>query len=321
LAGALLALSAAPAVAQSAAAVREAIRQAAQDDGFGKQVLGLTGFAALPGVNASSFSISNTGASDVDVGRFAASPSHRFEEVELLGGDLYVEGTLSWFTAETDYGVLFRGTAFEATPKNRIDAWTAIGGIGVAYDVAPGFTVTPVATLGWGMVQDDTEFSGPGAARLDRATDDLLFNWDAQEILYGPALRLEYLTALPGDVNVTATSRLNWVFGTTYSASNRVLEGDTSFGVMTLHGELDGPTRHSAFGRELRWILFGAGTFIGGEGASALGVDWIAEFGVGMEIVDREAAAGLGVEGLSLRLSVLTGDDIFGWSVGGGLEF
>ncbi|MDF2234248.1 hypothetical protein P2H44_16925 [Albimonas sp. CAU 1670] len=318
----LLAVEAAPAAGQTAASVRKAVRQAARQGDFGKEVLGLTGFAALPGVNASSFTISNgAGAGDTELGRFAASPKHRFRDTELLGGDLYAEGTLSWFTASTDYGPFFAGTRFEASPRNRIDAWTAMGGLGVAYDLTPRLSVTPILTAGWGMVQDDTTFVGPGAARLDKATDDLLFNWDVQELLYGPALRLDHVTAIPGDVNVTTTGRVNYVYGSTYSASSRVLEGDVSFAVMSLHGELDGPTRHSVFGRELRWILFGAGTWIEGEGARALGVDWISEFGLGLELVDREAVPEIGLEGASLRLSVITGDNVFGWSIGGGLEF
>ena len=59
----------------------------------------------------------------------------------------------------------------------------------------------------------------------------------------------------------------------------------------------------------------------GSPATAALGVDWIAEFGLGAELVDREVARGIGPEGVSLRISAITGDDLFGWSVGGGLEF
>ena len=156
-----------------------------------------------------------------------------------------------------------------------------VGGLGLAWDLTPALSLTPIVTAGWGMVQADTAFVGPGARRLDRASDDLLFNWDVQEILSGGALRLDYAAPLPGDVTFTGRTRLNWVFGTTYSASSRVLEGDASFGVATAHGELDGPTTHAVFGRELRWILFAAGTWITGDGSDALGGDWIAEFGLG----------------------------------------
>jgi len=314
-------LAAGPGAAQSLAGVREEIRAAARSSEFGKSVLGLTGFAALPGVSASNFTIGNAGGPDTELSRLVGAPSRRFESVELLGGDLYAEGTFSWFTAQTDYPTLFPGTAFAAEARNRIDAYTVVGGLGLAWDLTPALSLTPIVTAGWGMVQDDTAFVGPGARRLDRASDDLLFNWDVQEILYGGALRLDYAAPLPGDVTFTGRTRLNWVFGTTYSASSRVLEGDASFGVATAHGELDGPTTHAVFGRELRWILFAAGTWITGDGSDALGVDWIAEFGLGAELVDREVARGIGLEGVSLRISAITGDDLFGWSVGGGLEF
>ncbi|SFH99285.1 hypothetical protein [Albimonas pacifica] len=318
---ALVALGAPAAEAQTVAEVRKEIRAAARSSDFGKSVLGLTGFAALPGVSASNFTIDDGAASRTELSRLVGAPSRRFEDLGVLGGDLYAEATVSWFTAETDYPTFLPGSAFAAAPRNRIDAYTVVGGLGVAYDLTPSLSLTPIVTAGWGMVQDDTTFAGPGARRLDRATDDLLFNWDVQEILYGGALRLDYETPLPGDVNFTGRGRLNWVFGTTYSASSRVLEGDTRFGVVTAHGELDGPTTHSVFGRELRWILFAAGAWITGDGAEALGVGWIAEFGLGAELVDREVARGLGVEGVSLRISAITGDDLFGWSVGGGLEF
>ena len=43
--------------------------------------------------------------------------------------------------------------------------------------------------------------------------------------------------------------------------------------------------------------------------------------GLGAELVDREAVREIGLEGVSLRISAITGDDLFGWSVAGGLEF
>jgi len=322
LAPALLLAALPLAEAAEAQSLRPALRAAARDSTFGKDIAGLAGFAALPGVKASGYSIERDAPTrDTEVGRYAAPLSHRFDGVGVLGGDLYLEGTLGWFTLEQTYPTFFTGTRFQPAPDSRIDAVSATGGIGVAWDVAERLSLTPIFMLGYAHVEDDTSFIGPGAARLDRASRGILFNWDAQELLYGPALKVEYGQPLAGDVNFTATGRANWVLGTTLAASSRALEGDTSLVIGTLHGELDGPTTHSIAGRELRWILFSAATLLAGDASNALGVDWIAEFGIGAEIVDREVAAGFGLEGVSLRASLITGDGVAGWSLGGALEF
>ena len=50
-----------------------------------------------------------------------------------------------------------------------------------------------------------------------------------------------------------------------------------------------------------------------------LGFDYFFEFGGGLEIVDRGVVRG--IDGISLRASYITGDNVSGFSVGAHIEF
>ena len=71
-------------------------------------------------------------------------------------------------------------------------------------------------------------------------------------------------------------------------------------------------------GRDLRWLAFASGTYIPAA-KDAVGFSSFAELGGGIELVERGLVAG--VDGLSLRVSAILGDDVHGWSAGLALEF
>ena len=110
-----------------------------------------------------------------------------------------------------------------------------------------------------------------------------------------------------------------YLWGTTLDASDDALEGASDFGVFTAAATLDGPLPITAFGRELRWLAFATHSRFPGLSGDALGFDYFFELGGGLEIVDREVVAG--IEGISLRASYITGDNVTGFSVGAHIEF
>ncbi len=316
-----LVLLAAPAAAQSVQDVRRDIARVAQDGAFGKSVLGIAGFAAMPGVSAAEFRLDNGGLPDTEVSRLALPLSNDWETLRILGAALHTELTLGWFTAEQDYGTFFRGTAFQGRPSSEINSWTGVAGLGLAFPVGERTTLTPLMMLGYGRVEDDTDFTGPGAARLGRATRGVLFNWRTDELIYGPAVKLDHATQLGADIGFEGTARANLILAETLDASHPALEGSSEAVVLTAHGELDGPTGATIAGRELRWLAFAAGTAFGADAADSLGIDGFVELGAGLEIVDRSILPQIALEGASLRASVILGDGVTGWSLGGQLEF
>lgn len=73
------------------------------------------------------------------------------------------------------------------------------------------------------------------------------------------------------------------------------------------------------FGQSLRWIGFSAFTWLRENQTEDLGFDWFVELGGGVALMDGMVINV--VEGLSIRDSVLAGNDVTGWTLGAALEF
>lgn len=321
LALALALLAAAGAAAQSAADLRRVVAAAVDRTAFGNFVTAAVGFSALPGVSAADFTIDLDGPGEVEATRLALPLSRRWEGVEILGGAPHTELTLAGFRASRAYPVFLPGTPRAARPDATATSLTAIGGLGLAFPVAEGTTLAPLVTLGYGRLEDDTTFSGPGARSLDRATRGVLFNVRVEQLIGGPALQLDHARGLGGDLRLASRLRADAVFSDTISVSDPALEASAASQVFTARADLDGPTGRRAFGRPLRWVLFGAGTAFTGDAADFIGADAFAELGGGLALSAADLAPELGLAGASLRASVVVGADVHGWSVGGRLEF
>jgi hypothetical protein len=177
----------------------------------------------------------------------------------------------------------------------------------------------PIFLVGYAHVSDDTKVRGPFSDELSEAAADFLFDIEIDSYQVGAALEVEYQRPLSSDINLLTNARYNYLYSEVYDASDSVLETDSDFGVFTARAELDGPTGTTAFGRELRWIGFLAGTYLPGSQSDTLGFDSFVEIGGGIEVVDRGVIEG--IEGVSVRASGIVGNNVTGWSVGLELEF
>ena len=306
--------------AQNLDALRNLLSDNARSRGLGSMVQGLAGFGAVPGISGANFDVDSTGAvTDSDLSRMNFPLAHDFKQVGGLKQDLHTELALGWLTGSTDFRNLQPGTPFNSDVSSDLSAMSIVGGVGLGFPLTDELTLTPMALLGYSHVEDDSTFSGPGAAALDGLTREILFNYSVDELLYGAALELKYAHSLAGDIDLQAKLRYNQLFAETLDASNDALEGSGNFGVLTAFIQFDGPTPAKLFGRDLRWIGFAANSTFVGDAADGLGFDYFFELGGGIELVEPNILQG--VEGFSVRGSALIGNGVTGWSLGAQLEF
>lgn len=311
-------LSPAAAVAQSGLEeVRDRVRELVRGDGLGDQLLGLSGFAALPGVSAARFDTEPADGPDTEINRLILPLARQLQGRHLLGGAPYLEGTFG-YTRMTQSGALDRGAAQKLRIRGSVTTFSVLAGAGLGYELPPGLTLRPLALLGYAHLDNDTDFDGPGAEILGPVLDDIVANFTADELLYGAALAVE-AERPAGALDLGLSLRYNHLWGTTLRASDDALDGSSSFGVFTAAATVAGPLPATAFGHELRWLAFASNSSFPGLSGDALGFDYFFELGGGLEIVDRGVMPG--VEGLSLRASYLFGDHVTGVSVGAHLEF
>lgn len=313
-----LAVSSAPARADGAeAGARKALSERAAELGFGKAVQGVSAFGAVPGISGATFNVDGTGAAgDTELHRINFPLSHEFDGVKAGDASLYAELALGYLKATTDYDNLLGTTDVDS----KITSLSAVGGLGFAIPMGENWKLTPMALLGWSRTEDDSGFSGKGAGVLDDATRGILFNFRADDLLYGAAVKLDYTTKLGGDIDVAANVRYNQLFTDTLSSTDSSLEASGNLGILTGFLQLDGPTPLTVFHRDIRWIGFTAVSSFYQDAPDGIGFDYFVELGGGIEVVDKDVIQG--IEGLSWRSSVIVGDNgLTGWSTGVQFEF
>ena len=301
------------AVAQGVDDLRDRARELVRGSGLGDQLVGLSGFAALPGISAATFKVDPGDGPDTDIDRLILPLSPQFRGPRLLGGAPYVEATLGYSRVEQSARI-GDGSPGETRLDQSLTTLSALGGLGLGFEPVKGITLRPLGLLGYAHTDDDADLDGPGASAHEPVLDGILLNFTADELLYGGAIEIEHERTV-GGLELTISARYNHLWGTTLDASDEALEGDTDFGIFTAATSLP----ISALGRELRWIAFVTHSRFPGLSGDALGFDYFFELGGGLELVDRGIVTG--IEGVSLRASYILGDNVTGFSVGAQLEF
>jgi len=309
---------AAPAAAQVDPRLRELVRNVARATGLGDQLQGVSAHTAVPGGSTARLLIDQGSETDIKVDRRSLPLSYVFEEASVAGGKPWFEVTLGWSRLRQAFTV-DAGALGEARIDNDITTLTAIGGAGLAFDVAKGLRITPIGLVGYGNIDDDARLTGPAADVLGEATRGIVLNFEADELPWGAAVQGDYVRPLPRDLELTARLRYNHLRAQTLDATDASLEGSSDFGVFTAFAQLDGPTGRELLGRDLRWIGFAANATSFGVAGEALGFDALFAFGAGLELVTDDLLPI--VETFSLRGSLVVGEDVVGYAFGGQLEF
>lgn len=298
--------------------LRELVRSLVRQTGLGEQFQGLSTFTALPGISAARFEPDPAGSTESRIDRLVLPLSHQFTTPRLLAGAPYLEATLGY----SRFSESFELDPTEDTGtriRRDLDLFSGLVGAGWGFALGERTFLRPMALLGYSYLSDDADFDGRDSEQLEDILDGILLNINAHELLYGAALSLDHAQPLPAGLGLTTSLRYNHLWARTLSASDDALDGSGDFGVLTAAGTLDGPLHLAIAGRDLRWLAFVTHSRFPGSSGDALGFDYFYEVGGGLRIVDRDVVAG--VDGLSLRASYVTGDDVTGFSIGAQLEF
>ena len=234
---------------------------------------------------------------------------------------VFVEGVASYLVAEADIADLFEGTlpGLEASARADWQVGTASLGAGPQLRIDDHFSFTPVWSLGYSHIRNETLLAGPGAAAARTVFDDVLFNWNASSVLIGTSLRGEGHFDLGGDYELDLLARFDLVHVESLHAVNTLQEFDANVVKATTIARLQGPTGWKVGDQSLVWHAdFGHRAFFG-RAQDVLGVDQMWEFGTGVEV---NTSTWLGpIAKLKLSGAVAFAHDVSGWSVGFGLSF
>jgi hypothetical protein len=295
----------------------QALRREARDSGQGSAFQALSIFDATPGVSTAVFNVDHSQpGTDLTLRTLQLPLRHEFAPV-VAGIRPYGELTLGYGNAnETrDLDVAPpRQTKIDA----KFDTYSVLTGIGATIPVVPRFSVRPIVLAGYSRLEGGASFKGPFATELKTASRGLIDELHIDTLLLGGALEAKVAWPLGDDMQLTADARYNQFYARNFNASEAVLETSDTFGVFTARTEVDGVAPLTIGGRATRWIAFVGATYLPGDLKEALDFDYFFEVGSGFGILDREIIEG--IEGLSLRASLIVGQDVIGWSAGLSLD-
>jgi hypothetical protein len=235
---------------------------------------------------------------------------------------LYLESYVGY--ARYDPRTLFSGgDAALRTPLR----WNNIAGtLGIGYDIrlSEYLWLRPTLTGSLGYAASDLSLFGAfvkyrTGEDIPALTDQHVHVWGL-----GGSLTLAYYDYVPAreiDVELRYTQIELQTFGDSLPAAR----GSATAQTLGLWTRLRWPTGREAFGRPLRWVLEGTGSYYFGDQRDALGFDWSVKIGGGIEFdIGRYEIGMFGINANRVRLigRYFVGDKgVTGVSVGLGISF
>lgn len=300
-----------PAAAQEPDAPSRLLGPSVQDQANG--VLGILGLSVVPNETASTLLLENRQTDGLQLrasqlgGAFTVSDEF----------PLYLEGFVGLARYDPDQVLALDDALLELRSK-----WTSLaatGGIGWDLPLTEAIALRPIANVSLGHVESDGALAG--RVIEDETGVDLAFleNGRLNAVGYGGSLMLDYERYRPG-YEVDVELRYTHILLESFGGSSDAVEGRAEATALALWSRLRLPTGWTAFDRPVRGVGEFAASWFPGDQADALGSDWLAQIGGGIEF-DTAAVAWLPIDRSRLMLRLVVGDGVQGVSTGIGLTF
>lgn len=230
---------------------------------------------------------------------------------------LYVEAAIGYARASEDTDDIYGGDlpGFET----RVEAdWTTFGGlagVGIEFEPKPGLKLTPILNIGLAKLENDSDYSGPGAAITELLADGIAFNWEALVASLGVAGRAQWDHNLSEKHTLTLLGRYDARWSETIQDDDPAQDFSATSQLVTLRADVTGPTGLTVHGGPLTWrATVGYRHFLEGD---LFGADNYVQIGGGIELSETPPIG----KTLSLTAGYIIGPDIEGYSLGLGLSF
>lgn len=315
---AVLATITGSAAAQSLEAFRQQLRDDLGSTNFAQSLLGLVMLSDELELGGATYQIDDGSSTDL---KTYSLPFHT--TVDVWGQErprLHVEGTLGWAEARQGAADVYGGQipSFATAIDSKWTTYGALLGLGLQFQPLPDVTVTPILDVGLSRIENDTRYTGPGAAFTAALTDGIAFNWDAMTLTYGGALRAGWLRPLGERYRLEASGRYDLRWNDSFATDDSAQDFTARTQMATVRGDLYGPAGFDLFDKPVEWQLTSAyRAFLEGD---LFGVDGYVQLGASLLIHTGEKGLP-GTSGFALGAAVILGDDLTGWTLGCRLLF
>jgi hypothetical protein len=240
-------------------------------------VLSLMGYSLTPDVTTGSLSISSDASGNPNIDTVSAGGGFTVS-AEL---PLYLEGTAGRSFYDPIY-LVTQGSA-QRSVATQWRTTSATGGIGWDFSVAEGWKFRPIFNLSYGRVQTDGTIAGYVLGELTGEEIDFLTGGTLNAVGIGGSLMLDYERYRPeGEVDVEL--RYTNINLSSTSGTSAAVQGSSDAESASLWMRWRAPTRMSALGKPVRYVLEAAHTEFFGDLRGVLGFTDLSSLGVGLEL-------------------------------------
>ncbi|MEM7199935.1 MAG: hypothetical protein AAF628_06700 [Planctomycetota bacterium] len=298
-------------------ALRTQLRAELQQGTFAHYIAGVVNLTERPDVASARYRVDGDERTDVSTFKLPIE----FDVLDL-GHDraLFVEGAAGYLRTETRVADIVGGgaPALATQVDARVEAVSALAGVGLRLPLLPGLSVEPIAGVGGAYIDSRARYAGPGAPTIAPVLDGIAFNWNATTVNATASLRLSYELDLGRDHALQLASRYSYTRTWTVESTDVAQNADVGTHLLAQRAELSGPTGLELMDESLRWRTTVGHYWLPDDGGTALGFRDYFELGAGLEA--DVTAFGLPIDKLRVGGAYFIGERLEGWSVGIGVS-
>ncbi len=303
--------------AQSIEVLRQQLREDLSSVHFAQSLIGLVTLSDELELSGARYSLDDS--TDTDLTVFAL-PFHSRKPV--FGDDaprLHFEGSIGYGEAREALADIWGGAlpGGETAVSAKWRSYGFLVGTGLEFAVAEQLHVTPLVDVGLSRIENDARYTGPGAAVTAALFDGIALNWSGLAAIYGTGLRTDWHHALSPRHRLDLVGRYDLRWTDMIESDDAAQDFTARSQMVTLRGDLTGPTPWRAWQQPIQWQLNTA--FRGFPEQSLFGVREYVEFG-GTLLFGTGDALPYG-KGFAFSAAAILGEDLHGWTIGGKLLF
>lgn len=314
----LLALLPAPLLAQTIDQIRDELRRAASVERYSVLAAALGSLTRDGEMSGGSFDVDTVPKSELSR---LALPLQANWCGPREGDSVRVEAAVGYSDFHLSIDDLWSGSLAGQETRVETDyrAFTADVGLGPSLALGAGFTGEVLAHLGTSYLSNDADYSGPGAALTSSIVDGILFEWDGWYGVYGASCAVRQWQWKLGATEVMPLLRYDLRQTVDLAVDDSAQEVDASTQWFTARCDTRTPLGVAIAGEELHGLLgLGYRRFLGSS-EKALGFTDFYELTVGVDCSAKSVLPLLGT--VRLTASLLFGEDVDGWTIGGTASF
>lgn len=201
---------------------------------------------------------------------------------------------------------------------SRLMTFGVSAGGGVHWRPVDGLEISPAFTLVYSQVENDYDYNNADSQSVEPVIDNEIFNWDLDAWTYIPSIEVGYTHNLE-KVELRGEVTYAHLFNDSFDSSSSIVSIHSDSGFLHSRVSAQGPlgVEVAAAPLDLRGTLSRSDIF----GTARDGFPFSYFYEIGADLIADISERNYWVTEVSIGASYLTGDDVDGWRLGGGLSF